>query len=151
MQRVLKKAKVMSEVEKDKWLCRNCNSLISGDTNICPICRAERPEESSEPMPEDIAEVVTKEEYANTPAAPNKYIFREAVLINSADIILVLGLFCTFGALIAPLIVDFGVVAPMMWAICAAVVLFATTMISWAILRTLGEVSRQLRERENNK
>ena len=92
--------------------------------------------------------MVHKEGYANADKSRSKYIFREAVLINSADIILVLGLFCTFGALIAPIVVDFGVEAPMMWAICAAVIIFATTIISWAILRTLGELSRMLRERE---
>ncbi len=138
----------MSEIEKDKWLCRNCNTLVSGETNVCPECRAERPEEATESTPEEIADVVHKEGYANAERSRSKYIFREAVLINSADIILVLGLFCTFGALIAPLVVDFGVEAPMMWAICAAVIIFATTIISWAILRTLGELSRMFRERE---
>lgn len=138
----------MSEIENDKWLCRNCNTLVSGETNICPKCRAERPEEATESTPEEIADVVHKEGYANAERSRSKYIFREAVLINSADIILVLGLFCTFGALIAPIVVDFGVEAPMMWAICAAVLIFATTIISWAILRTLGELSRMLRERE---
>ena len=138
----------MSEIEKDKWLCRNCNTLVNGETNICPKCRAERPEETTEPAPEEIADVVRKEDYSNAEKSRSKYIFREAVLINSADIILVLGLFCTFGALIAPIVVDFGVEAPMMWAICAAIIIFATTMISWAILCTLGELSRMLRERE---
>ena len=138
----------MSEIEKDKWLCRNCNTLVSGETSICPKCRAERPEETTEPAPEEIADVVRKEDYSNAEKSRSKYIFREAVLINSADIILVLGLFCTFGALIAPIVVDFGIEAPMMWAICAAVIIFATTIISWAILRTLGELSRMLRERE---
>lgn len=138
----------MGEIEKDKWLCRNCNTLVSGKTNICPKCRADRPEETAEPTPEEIADVVHKEGYANAEKSQSKYIFREAVLINSADIILVLGLFCTFGALIAPIVVDFGIEAPMMWAICAAIIIFATTMISWAILRTLGEVSRMLRKKE---
>ena len=139
----------MSEIEKDKWLCRNCNTLVSGETNVCPKCRAERPEEATEEsIPEEIADVVHKEGYANSDNSSSKYNFREAVLINSADIILVLGLFCTFGALIAPIVVDFDVEAPMMWAICAAVIIFATTIISWAILRTLGELSRMLRERE---
>jgi MFS family permease len=49
--------------------------------------------------------------------------------------------------LIAPIITDFGVDAPMIWAICAAVCIFATTMVSWAILRTLAEISRMLREK----
>jgi hypothetical protein len=57
-----------------------------------------------------------------------------------------LGLFLTFGALIAPLIVEFPVPAPMLWAICAAVLIFATTMVSWAIMKSIAEISRQLRE-----
>lgn len=138
----------MSEIESDKWLCRNCNTLVSGDTDVCPICRADRPEQMEALRPEEIAEVTHKDDYANADKGTSKYIFREAVLVNAADIILVLGLFCTFGALIAPIVVDFDIDAPMIWAICGAVIIFATTMISWAILRTLGELSRMLRERE---
>ena len=100
-------------------------------------------------MPEGISEVVTRENYTNADPKPkSKYIFREAVLANAADILLVLGLFATFGALIAPIIIDFGVEAPMMWAICAAVVLFAVTMVTWALLRTVAEISRMLRNKE---
>ena len=101
-----------------------------------------------EPQPEGIAEVVTRENYTNAePKAKAKYIFREAVLVNAADIMLVLGLFATFGSLIAPLIVDFGVTAPMMWAVCVAIVIFAATMVSWALLRTIADISRMLRNR----
>ena len=97
-----------------------------------------------------IESIVKRENYTNAEPRPkSKYIFRETVLVNAADIFLVLGLFCTFGALIAPMIIDFGVDAPMIWAICAAVCIFATTMVSWAILRTLAEISRMLRERSN--
>lgn len=136
-------------MEIETWLCRNCNTLISNDINICPACSAERPGESeTEAIPEGIKSVVKRENYTNAEPHPkSKYIFREAVLVNAGDIILVLGLFCTFGALIAPIIIDFGVDAPMIWAICAAVLIFATTMISWAILRTLAEISRMLREK----
>ena len=140
----------MSEnMERETWLCRNCNTLISNDINICPACSAERPEEvATESIPEGIESIIKRENYTNAEPRPkSKYIFREAVLVNAGDIILVLGLFCTFGALIAPIIIDFGVGAPMIWAICAAVLIFATTMISWAILRTLAEISRMLREK----
>jgi hypothetical protein len=140
----------MSEnMERETWLCRNCNTLISNDINICPACSAERPEEiANESTPEGIDSVVKRDNYTNAEPRPKaKYIFRETVLVNAGDIILVLGLFCTFGALIAPIIIDFGVDAPMIWAICAAVLIFATTMISWAILRTLAEISRMLREK----
>ena len=140
----------MSEnLHKKTWLCRNCNTLISNETSICPVCSAERPEEIvSETTPEGIESIVKRENYTNAEPRPKaKYIFRETVLVNAADIFLVLGLFCTFGALIAPIIIDFGVDAPMIWAICAAVCIFATTMVSWAILRTLAEISRMLREK----
>jgi hypothetical protein len=36
----------------------------------------------------------------------------------------------------------------MLWAICIAVCIFATTMVSWAILRTIAEISRMLREKK---
>lgn len=99
-------------------------------------------------IPEDIDNVVKRDNYTNAEPRPkSKYIFRETVLVNAGDIFLVLGLFCTFGALIAPIIVDFNIDAPMIWAICAAVCIFATTIVSWAILRTLAEISRMLREK----
>ena len=136
-------------LDKETWLCRSCNTLVSNEINICPTCSAERPEEVvSEPLPEGLESVIKRDNYTNAEPRPkSKYIFREAVLVNAGDIFLVLGLFCTFGALIAPIIVDFGVDAPMIWAICVAVCIFATTMVSWAILRTLAEISRMLREK----
>ena len=136
-------------LEKETWLCRSCNTLVSNEINTCPACSAERPEElDNEPTPEGIESVVKRDNYTNaTPRPKSKYIFRETVLVNAGDIFLVLGLFCTFGALIAPIIIDFGVDAPMIWAICVAVCIFATTMVSWAILRTLAEISRMLREK----
>ena len=136
-------------LDKETWLCRSCNTLVSNEINICPACSAERPEETiSEPLPEGLESVIKRDNYTNAEPRPkSKYIFREAVLVNAGDIFLVLGLFCTFGALIAPIIIDFGVDAPMIWAICVAVCIFATTMVSWAILRTLAEISRMLREK----
>ena len=141
----------MSEnMEREAWLCRSCNTLVSNDISICPACSAERPEEvATEPIPEGIESVIKRDNYTNAEPRPkSKYIFREAVLVNAGDIILVLGLFCTFGALIAPMIVEFGVDNPMIWAICGAVIIFAITMILWATLRTLAEISRMLRNRE---
>lgn len=139
----------MSDIDKETWLCRSCNTLVSNDINVCPACSAERPEEiTNEPIPEGIESVVKCDNYTNAEPRPkSKYIFRETVLVNAGDIFLVLGLFCTFGALIAPMIMDFNTDAPMIWAICAAVCIFATTMVSWAILRTLAEISRMLREK----
>lgn len=137
-------------IDKDTWLCRNCNTLVSNETATCPVCSAERPEErATEPVPEGIESVIERDNYTNAePRIKQKYIFRESVLVTAGDILLVLGLFCTFGALIAPIIMEFNTDAPMIWAICAAVCIFATTMVSWAILRTLAEISRMLRERE---
>lgn len=140
----------MSGNEMNGWLCRNCNSLVDNDLISCPHCQADRPEEVCEPSPEGVAEVVERDNFSNAEPRPkSKYIFRESVLVNAGDITLVLGLFCTFGTLIAPLIVDFGVPSPMLWAICFAVVIFATTMVSWALLKSIAEISRQLRERED--
>ena len=137
-------------MERETWLCRSCNTLVSNDISICPACSAERPEEvATEPIPEGIESVIKRDNYTNAEPRPkSKYIFREAVLVNAGDIILVLGLFCTFGALIAPMIVELGVDGPMIWAICGAVIIFAITMILWATLRTLAEISRMLRNRE---
>lgn len=137
-------------IDKDTWLCRNCNSLVDTKLKECPNCHAERSdEEILEVIPEDIESVVKRDNYTNAEPRPkSKYIFREAVLVNAGDILLVLGLFCTFGALIAPIIIDFGVDAPMIWATCGAVIIFAITMITWATLRTLAEISRMLRGKE---
>lgn len=141
----------MNTADKNVWLCRNCNSLVDAELKACPHCHADRPEEDAmEPQPEGISEVVECDNYTNAAPKPEaKYIFREAVLANAADIILVLGLFATFGALIAPLIVDFGVDAPMMWAVCIAVAVFALTMITWALLKSIAEISRMLRNKSN--
>ena len=137
-------------IDKDTWLCRNCNSLVDTKLKECPSCHAERSdEEILEIIPEGIESVVKRDNYTNAEPRPkSKYIFREAVLVNAGDILLVLGLFCTFGALIAPIIIDFGVDAPMIWATCGAVIIFAITMITWATLRTLAEISRMLRDKE---
>ena len=137
-------------IEQNTWLCRNCNSLVDTKLKECPSCHAERSdEEILEVIPEDIESVVKRDNYTNAEPRPkSKYIFREAVLVNAGDILVVLGLFCTFGALIAPIIIDFGVDAPMIWATCGAVIIFAITMITWATLRTLAEISRMLRGKE---
>lgn len=137
-------------IEQNTWLCRNCNSLVDTKLKECPSCHAERSdEEILEVIPEDIESIVKRDNYTNAEPHPkSKYIFREAVLVNAGDILLVLGLFCTFGALIAPIIIDFGVDAPMIWATCGAVLIFAIIMILWATLRTLAEISRMLRNRE---
>lgn len=133
-----------------EWLCRNCNTLVSSELSVCPNCRADRPEEASnEAKVEGIAESVVVENYTNAQPAPkSKYTFREAVLVNAADIILVLGLFCTFGALIMPMFVEMENIKII--SISAAILLFAFAMISWALLRTVADISRRLRKGEND-
>lgn len=133
-----------------EWLCRNCNTLVSSELSVCPNCRADRPEEASdEAKVESIAESVVVENYTNAQPAPkSKYTFREAVLVNAADIILVLGLFCTFGALIMPMFVEMENIKII--SISAAILLFAFAMISWALLRTVADISRRLRKGEND-
>ena len=146
----LKSRRMKESIEQTTWLCRNCNSLVERDIDKCPCCGADRPEEgTTEPQPNGISEVVTRDNYTNAgPKPKSKYILREAVLVNAADITLIFGLFATFGALIAPIVVDFGIDAPMLWAVCAGVVIFSSTMVSWALLRTIAEISRMLRNRE---
>ena len=52
--------------EKEAWLCRNCNTLVSNEINICPACSAERPEEAdNEATPEGIESVIERE-YGNS-------------------------------------------------------------------------------------
>ena len=94
----------------NEWLCRNCNSLVDNSVEQCPHCHASRPEgEANEDSQESNDEVVERDNYSNaTPLPKAKYNFREGVLVNSADIILILGLFCTFGAIIAPNFIDVG-------------------------------------------
>ena len=139
-----------SKIKGNEWLCRNCNTLIDNSLQRCPQCNADRPEEDKlEAVEGATEEVVVRENYANAEPLPKaKYTFREGVLVNAADIILILGLFCTLGALIAPMFVDIAGVNVMMWAVCAAVVVFAITMVTWALLRTVADISKRLRERE---
>lgn len=139
-----------SNITGSEWLCRNCNSLVDGSLNQCPSCHASRPEDNAEEQSQTSEEeVITRDNYTNAAPLPKaKYNFREGVLVNSADIILILGLFCTFAAIIAPNFIEAEVENIMMWAICIAVVIFAVTMITWALLRTIADISRMLREKQ---
>lgn len=139
-----------NKITGQEWLCRNCNSLVDNSINQCPYCQASRPEQSTTDQGETFeGEVIERDNYTNAAPMPKaKYNFREGVLVNSADIILILGLFCTFGAIIAPNFIDVDINNPMLWSVGIAVVIFAVTMISWALLRTVAEISRMLRNRE---
>ena len=144
----------------EEWLCRNCNSLNADEAPSCVYCHADRPDECPQHDPsqpagtpalsalsaDDAATVIHRESYANsvTPTAP-KYTFRESVLVTAADIILIIGLFCSFGALIAPAFIDGDVPNLRLYSIVGAIVLFAWGMISWALLRCVADISRRLR------
>lgn len=142
----------MSNENNNTWLCRNCNSLISNDIDKCPRCDAERPEtlSAAEQMEQnELSETtIVEENYTNAvQPAKSKYNFRESVLTFAADTTLVLGLFCTFGALISPMFIA-DVENIKLMSICAAVLLFAFSMVQWALLRSVADISRRLRERD---
>ena len=121
-----------NKITGQEWLCRNCNSLVDNSINQCPYCQASRPEQETTDQGETFeGEVIERDNYANAAPMPKaKYNFREGVLVNSADIILILGLFCTFGAIIAPNFIDVDINNPMLWSVGIAVAIFAVTMIS---------------------
>lgn len=141
----------MENRENNTWLCRNCNTLISNELHICPSCRALRPETESatEPTPEGIAHEVVIENYANAePKTKAKYNFRESVLTTVADIALVLGMFFVLGALIFPIVFElpYSDYTVTMASVCLAVVLATITLTTWALLRTVADISRRTRE-----
>lgn len=128
------------------WLCRNCNTLLSTDTKHCPKCGAEQAEECEN---NEQQEAIIVENYANnSEVKKNKYIFRESVLVYAGDITLILGIFLSLGALLIPNFVEVNYNNPTLLSIVAAVAVFLTTLVSWAILRTLAEVSRILRKKD---
>ena len=95
---------------KEGWLCRRCNTLNPGRAQRCVCCDSDRPvasdpgdDAAGESLPDT---VIRCEGYSNAAAATSgKYDFRESVLVTAADIILILGLFCTFAAIISPTII----------------------------------------------
>jgi hypothetical protein len=138
----------MNNTNPGEWLCRNCNAIVDADKQQCPHCNADRPEEvaATDILPEDIPQVVHRDGYSNiAPNAKAKYNFREGVLVNGADIILVLGIFCTIGALIAPMCIELPVENLRMWSVGASIAIFAIAILLWATLRTLADISRRMR------
>ena len=132
--------------ENNTWLCRNCNTLLSTEGDHCPKCGAERTVESEN---SEQQEVVIVSNYANnSEVKKNRYIFRESVLIYAADITLILGIFLALGALLMPNIVEINYNNPTLLSIVSAIAIFLTSLVSWAILRTLAETSRMLREKD---
>lgn len=141
----------MQNSENNTWLCRNCNTLVSNDLTACPKCNALHPEETElEPTtPQEIATEIKMDDYANNlPSDKDRYNFKESVLTTVADISLVLGLFITVATLIAPHIIEFTLpkYTVTLISICAAVVLVAITMTTWALLRCVADISRRTRE-----
>lgn len=135
----------MSE-NNSTWLCRNCNTLLSAETNLCPKCGTERGDECEN---DEQQEVVVVENYTNSSEVKkNKYIFRESVLIYAADITLILGIFLALGALLIPNFIELNYDNPTLLSIASAAAIFLTSLVSWAILRTLADVSRMLREKD---
>lgn len=85
--------------------------------------------------------------YANSTAIKkNKYVFRESALIYAADITLILGIFLSLAALLMPNFVELNYNNPTLLSIGTAIAIFLTSLVSCAILRTLAEISRMLRE-----
>jgi hypothetical protein len=141
----------MQNIENTTWLCRNCNTLVDNNLNMCPSCSALRPEidDDVEPTPEGIAEEVHMENYTNAGPKPKaKYNFRESVLTTVADIFLALGLLLVIGSFIAPHVIElpYPPHTALMGAICIALLILAITMTTWALLRTVADISRRTRE-----
>lgn len=141
----------MSNAEYNTWLCRNCNTLVSSELDICPSCKALRPEstEIETSAPEGIAEEIVVENYANaTPATKAKYNFRESILTTFADIFLVLGMLFVVGIIIAPMIIDlpYPDYTTTLASACIAVALGAIVLTTWALLRTVADISHRTRE-----
>lgn len=135
----------MSE-NNSTWLCRNCNTLLSAETNLCPKCGAERGEKCED---NEQQEAIIVENYTNSSEVKkNKYIFRESVLVYAADITLILGIFLALGALLIPNFIELNYDNPTLLSIASAVAISLTSLVSWAILRTLADVSRMLREKD---
>ena len=133
----------MQQLEVSADMCQRTDIFYH---NICPKCGAEQAEECEN---NEQQEAIVVENYANnSEVKKNKYIFRESVLVYAGDITLILGIFLSLGALLMPNFVEVNYNNPTLLSIVAAVAVFLTTLVSWAILRTLAEVSRILREKD---
>lgn len=141
----------MHSTDNNTWLCRNCNTLVDIKLDTCPSCNALRPEDkvNNEAIPEGISQEVRIENYTNaTPKVKPKYNFRESVLTTVADITLILGIFLTASILIAPQIVElqYSEYTTMLVSICVAAALFISSITTWALLRTVADISHRTRE-----
>lgn len=132
--------------ENNGWLCRHCNTLIDNDLAKCPKCGAERPERVESQESEEV--VVVESNTQNIEPKKSKYLFRESVLINAADILLILGIFGSFAALIAPIFLDETSKSITIGSIVSALAILFASLITWALFRNIAEISRMLRRRE---
>lgn len=136
----------MEKNTANSWLCRNCNTEVAHDQATCPKCGAERPEEIECDTEEQVVIIESKEE--NIVSQKKRYIFRESVLVNAADILLILGIFLSAGALLSPAFLSDTIQNITTLSIVVAIVTFLFSLITWALFRTVAEISRMLRERE---
>lgn len=135
----------MENQNSNIWLCRNCNTEVIAEQAKCPKCGADRPEALE---CEGKEEAIVIEKVAES-AQPQKkrYIFRESVLINAADILLILGIFLSGAALLSPAFLGDTIQNITTLSIVVAVATFLFSLITWALFRTVAEISRMLRER----
>lgn len=127
------------------WLCRNCNTTVWAEASTCPRCGAERPEECDVEETNEV--VVVEENTDSSEKKKNKYIYRESVLIYAGDILLILCIFLSIGALLSPNFIEYNFQNPILLSIVMTVVIFTSGLITWALFHTLAEVSRMLRTR----
>ena len=69
------------------------------------------------------------------------------MLINAADILLILGIFLSGAALLSPAFLDDTIQNITTLSIVVAIATFLFSLITWALFRTVAEISRMLRER----
>ena len=110
------------------------------------MCGASRPEMVEG---DDSGEVVFISKEQSAEPKRSKYIFREAVLVNAADILLILGLFCSVAALLSPAFIDDTTFANLTTlSIVAGVAIFLFSLITFLMIRRPPRSTRMLREQQ---
>lgn len=136
----------MENQNTNTWLCRNCNTEVIAEQAKCPKCGAERPEAVESESAEEA--IVIEEPSENPTPQKKRYIFRESVLINAADILLILGIFLSVATLLSPAFLSDTIQNIKTLSIVGAIAIFLFSLITWALFRTVADISRMLRERE---
>ena len=132
--------------KSNNWLCRNCNIGVHAHLDKCPLCGADRPEAVESDESDEVIIIESKTEA--TEPQKKRYIFRETVLINAADITLILGAFFSFAAIVSPMFLKDNTENITTLSIVSGIAIFLVSLISWALFRNIAEISRMLRERE---